>query len=133
MITKHIFDCELGDLIRIRKGDAGHFYRIDRDKGQIFEAEIIYSAGIGRRTVCIGWDEEVGFGWLTKEKVYLEIGYNTKYGWWITENHLVEVFEKIFNADQKCIECNRPAPHGKPNLNDKYICSSCSFIKSIGE
>jgi hypothetical protein len=139
----HIFDCEPGDIVKLCFNKR-YLIGIDCNHGnnQIVEAKIL---SVSENRCLIGFDDDqkihhkIGWPILGNEymvenpKLYPTI--DTKYGWWLSENLLVEVADMYLDADLKCDVCNRPAPHGKPNHKDgiKFICFSCAILKQLIE
>lgn len=45
----------------------------------------------------------------------------------VSGDTLIELVEKKpIYKDRKCIDCNLPAPHKKPNVGDNFQCSCCA-------
>ena len=97
--------------------------------------------------VCIGWSEKsLSFGgpihrgildeWRS-ESLYSVISESDilsnyiYYGAWVCNIDVKLLRSEIIFPDQKCISCNLPAPHIKPNVGNNYLCSSCKFLESL--
>jgi len=52
--------------------------------------------------------------------------------YWVSPTCMVDIIEDIvINANQVCSGCNLPAPHAAPNVGEKFVCASCSFLAGL--
>ena len=59
-----------------------------------------------------------------------------KYGIWAPAKTIVKHIPEVIVGivlfpNQKCIGCDLPAPHAKPNDGDNFVCSTCKFLASL--
>lgn len=55
-----------------------------------------------------------------------------KFGYWIPSSYECNLLIKqIISPEQKCISCNKNAPHVVPNMGNFYICNFCKVLKEL--
>lgn len=87
-----------------------------------------------------GYSSSVGIGWEKGNHLTVSMikkSHHTddinEYDWyhWVISDEYVMIDEVIINKDQMCMNCNLPAPHCQPNMNDKFVCVSCMTLTSL--
>jgi hypothetical protein len=145
---------DIVDIATLGIGDIIQFhYSQDRIRNYehmfpILAGEIvaIYNSGLDR---CVVWKGTISTTfysswsvghldvWSRDPKNYIttdnrEYSNEYKQHAWIPPGTLVKVIRSaLLFLNQKCIGCNLPAPHVKPNVGDAFVCRSCQFIESI--
>lgn len=89
--------------------------------------------GWTRKNNYFGWAIEV-YSYLMTDKQLEKVPDFNSYAWfhWVVGSETCLVIQKqMISPNQVCIGCNLPAPHVKPNVDDKFVCAPCKFLREL--
>lgn len=138
-MTQLIRESKLGSKVRLYydyynflESKAKAVGEIDLDIIGVNYSDLTYSRCVGakikNKPLCM-WDIDTrvsGNSWkyVANIKEY-------SFGYWLRSNFNCTILNSIICPNQKCVDCNRTAPHASPNFNDRYICSICKVLREL--
>lgn len=146
-----------GDLVEIKNVPLGTEVEVSTDAGYIDPygrskrcVVVIGSFKSRLNEMCLGWFETSGLApdagstmtapyitALMTNRIYTMVSNFPTYQRykWINGNIRVRILSDdalIISKDQKCIGCELPAPHAKPNVVNGFLCVACKVLDDIG-